>query len=143
MTSPGRRCSCAGLLVAVDQLRRRRRTPEPSDDGVEAEVALRVGADPERAARLDAALRTLGRRPADARVVTCPAVYAATIDDTAVVLHLAPAELDPPARGRAQDDGRALGAARVADRSAVPRATRSRRTRASSRSGGTPPVPTC
>ena len=94
----------AGLLVAIDQLRRRRRTPEPSEAAVEAEVALRVGADPERAARLDAGLRTLGVALRGAGR-DLPGVYAAAVDDTSVTLHLAPPSHDAPAPWTGSADG--------------------------------------
>ena len=49
----------AGLLGALAAERRRRRGSTPDPEALEAEVALRVGADPDRAARLDRALRGL------------------------------------------------------------------------------------
>lgn len=95
----------AGLLLAVDQLRRRRRTAEPSSEAVETEVALRVGADPGRAVLLDRSLRGLARRTAETRS-DLPAVYAAVVGDDAVTLHLAPAAPDAPHPWRAVDGGR-------------------------------------
>jgi hypothetical protein len=94
----------AGVIAALEHLRRRRRTAEPSDAAVELEVALRVGADPDRAAALDRSLRHLvavlresGR--------DLPGVYAATVDN-AVTLHLAPADAAAPTPWVAEDDGR-------------------------------------
>lgn len=110
---------CAGLLVAIDQLRRRRRTPEPSEGAIEAEVALRVGADPERAARLDAALRTLGAT-LQSSGRNLPALYAATIDDASLVLHLAPPEPHAPAPWVAEAEG-ARWVLRATDRTPAPR----------------------
>ncbi|MEN0128127.1 MAG: hypothetical protein AAGC49_01715 [Brevundimonas sp.] len=95
----------AGLLAAVVALRRRRRTPAPGDDAVEMEVALRVGADPERARRLDAGLRELSALRSAAGL-ELPAVYAASIDDSRLTVHLAPADPNAPAPWRASDDGR-------------------------------------
>ena len=95
----------AGLLVAVDQLRRRRRTTEPSEEAVELEVALRVGADPDRAASLDRCLRHLGGMLRESGR-DLPGVYAATVDDRSVTLHLAPAEPDAPPPWQAEEDGR-------------------------------------
>ncbi|WP_165367975.1 hypothetical protein [Phytoactinopolyspora endophytica] len=95
----------AGLLASIEIVRRRRRTPEPGDDGVEAEVALKIGADPDRARWLDHALRSL--------VVACrdigqplPASYAAVVDDEHVELLLAPARGAAPAPWAVEDDGR-------------------------------------
>ena len=95
----------AGLLAAVEGLRRRRRTDEPSDDAVELEVALRVGADPERAQRLDRALRQLAATLRDTGR-DLPGAYAAVIGDTDLTLHLAPAQTPAPAPWRAEEDGR-------------------------------------
>jgi hypothetical protein len=95
----------AGLLAAVVALRRRRRTPQPGQDATEMEVALRVGADPARASRLDSALRGL----AALRVAAgqeLPAVYAARIDDAELTVFLSPADSTAPAPWRATDDGR-------------------------------------
>ncbi|RHA43825.1 hypothetical protein [Cellulomonas rhizosphaerae] len=95
----------AGLLAAVVALRRRRRTPQPGPDATEMEVALRVGADPARARRLDTSLRHLaGLRAAAGQEL--PAVYAASIDDTALTLFLAPADVHAPEPWTASDDGR-------------------------------------
>ncbi|WP_051681536.1 bacterial transcriptional activator domain-containing protein [Cellulomonas sp. HZM] len=95
----------AGLLAAVVAVRRRRRTPEPGDDAVEMEVALRVGADPVRARRLDTGLRQLSAARATAGL-ELPPVYAASIDDAVLTVFLAPGDTKPPAPWTASDDGR-------------------------------------
>jgi hypothetical protein len=95
----------AGLLAAVETARRRRRMPEPDDDAVEAEVALRVGADPDRVARLDGALRLLAGACAD-RELPLPPVYAALVDSTGIELLIAPAAADAPAPWQVLDEGR-------------------------------------
>lgn len=94
----------AGLLAAIERLRRRRRTSEPSESAVEVEVALRIGATPGRAAMLDGGLRHLAGLLAELGR-DLPGVYAAQVSDTSVTLHLAPAALDAPAPWQASDDG--------------------------------------
>ncbi|GEK22907.1 LysM peptidoglycan-binding domain-containing protein [Cellulomonas xylanilytica] len=96
----------AGLLVAVDQLRRRRRTDEPSPDAVEVEVALRIGADPQRAILLDRGLRQLaeGLRAAGHEL---PGVFGAVVDDTGVELRLSPPSTAAPAPWRVLGTGAA------------------------------------
>ncbi|MGH8824309.1 MAG: hypothetical protein ACRDVN_07530 [Jiangellaceae bacterium] len=95
----------AGILATIEAVRRRRRTPEPGDDAVEVEVALRIGADPDRARWLDHALRSLASaRQAAGR--TLPPVYAAIVDGDSVEIMLAPASSDAPAPWQALDDGR-------------------------------------
>ncbi|NDL58920.1 hypothetical protein [Phytoactinopolyspora mesophila] len=95
----------AGVLAAIELVRRRRRTPQPGDDEADAEVALRVGADPDRARWLDYALRSLAAacRESD---VPLPPVYAVFVDNTAVELMLAPARPEAPAPWSVSDDGR-------------------------------------
>lgn len=95
----------AGLLAAVETARRRRRLPEPADAAVEAEVALRVGADPDRASWLDRALRMLahGCREQHAPL---PPVYAAVVDAESVDLLLAPPVATAPAPWQVLDEGR-------------------------------------
>lgn len=91
---------CAGLLAAIETVRRRRRTPEPEPDEVETEVALRIAADPDRASRLDVALRSLpasGHRP--------PSVYSVVVDEDGIELKLAPAMPEAPEPWEAHDDG--------------------------------------
>lgn len=95
----------AGLLASLELVRRRRRTGEPSDPAVEMEVALRVGADPSRARRLDRALRQLAAA-CGAAGRPLPSVYAARIDDTSLELRLSPADAGAPSPWRAGDDGR-------------------------------------
>ncbi|GEL98897.1 LysM peptidoglycan-binding domain-containing protein [Cellulomonas terrae] len=96
----------AGLLVAVDQLRRRRRTNEPSPDAVEVEVALRIGADPQRAILLDRGLRQLAEnlRAAGREL---PGVFGAVVDDTGVELRLSPPSTTAPAPWRVLGTGAA------------------------------------
>lgn len=94
----------AGLVVAVERLRRRRRTSEPSEEGVEMEVALRVGADPARAALLDRGLRQLAAALHGAGR-DLPGVYSVLVADTTVELRLAPPAGDAPAPWRAQASG--------------------------------------
>jgi hypothetical protein len=95
----------AGLLAAVEVVRRRRRTPEPDDDAVEAEVALRVGADPQRAAALDRALRLLAAG-CQAAGRALPPVFAAIVGDDRIEVLIAPASPNAPSPWQALDDGR-------------------------------------
>jgi hypothetical protein len=95
----------AGLLAAIEMVRRRRRTPEPDDDAVETEVALRIGADPDRAGWLDQALRQLASA-CGAQGRRLPPVYAAVVDNSSVELRLAPATAEAPEPWEAVDDGR-------------------------------------
>ncbi|QHT57957.1 hypothetical protein GXP71_18960 [Cellulomonas sp. H30R-01] len=93
-----------GLLAALDRLRRRNRTGEPSDDAVELEVALRVGADPRRALLLDRGLRQLAAaHRATGRPL--PGVVAAVVSDDALELRLSPSRPDAPAPWQAAADG--------------------------------------
>ena len=95
----------AGLLGALLAERRRRRSAAPDGDALEAEVALLVGADRERADRLDRALRGLS---ATCRVEqrALPPVFAVSVDDETIDLRLAPASADAPAPWTPVDDGR-------------------------------------
>lgn len=79
--------------------------PEPDDDSVEAEVVLRIGADPERAAFLDRSLRALAAACQE-RGLPLPPVYAATIDDAGIELLVAPAATEAPSPWRVLDEGR-------------------------------------
>lgn len=91
----------AGALAAE---RRRRRGTDPGDDALEAEVRLLVGADPERVQRLDHALRALSGT-CRAERVALPQVYAASVDDDAVELRVAPPAPTAPAPWSALDGG--------------------------------------
>lgn len=95
----------AGLLVALETARRRRRIPHPGGDQLEAEVALRIGADPDRARWFDHALRSLAHSCRE-RGVPLPAVYAALVDSTAVELLVAPPQAPAPEPWVADEDGR-------------------------------------
>ncbi|PZF80510.1 BTAD domain-containing putative transcriptional regulator [Jiangella anatolica] len=95
----------AGVLAALELVRRRRRTPEPGGDEVEAEVALRIGADPDRARWLDHALRQLAAGCQEAGR-PLPPVYTAVVDSTSVELLLAPARADAPEPWSVLDEGR-------------------------------------
>jgi Bacterial transcriptional activator domain len=94
----------AGLLVAVERLRRRRRTTEPSGPAVELEVALRVGADPGRAALLDRGLRQLAESLGSVGR-DLPGAYSVLVDDTSLELRVAPASAEAPAPWQAQESG--------------------------------------
>ncbi|MEU0093632.1 hypothetical protein [Kribbella sp. NPDC006257] len=95
----------AGLLtlLLVERYRRRGRDPEPA--ATAAEVALRVGADPDRSEALDRALRGLVRQ-CDAIDVPLPPLFAAVLDDQAVELLLSIPRTDCPAPWQAIDEGR-------------------------------------
>ncbi|WP_322936905.1 hypothetical protein [Nocardioides bizhenqiangii] len=83
----------AGALAAE---RRRRRGADPSTSQIEAEVAMLVGADIDRAERVDRALRRLVVS-ARAEGIPLPPVYAVTVDDDEIELRIAPAATNPPA----------------------------------------------
>lgn len=91
----------AGALAAE---RRRRRGTDPGDDALETEVRLLVGAEPERVRRLDHALRALSGT-CRAERVALPQVYAASVDDDAVELRVAPPAPTAPAPWSALDGG--------------------------------------
>jgi hypothetical protein len=95
----------AVLLGALLVERRRRRGRAPSGEALEAEVALRVGADPDRAERLDAALRGLSASCRNEQTAL-PAVFAVTVTDESIDLLLAPPRTDAPAPWTPVDDGR-------------------------------------
>ena len=95
----------AVVLGALLAERRRRRGRAPSGDALEAEVALRVGADPERAEWLDAALRGLSASCRNEQT-SLPAVFAVTVSDESTDLLLAPPRTDAPAPWMPVDDGR-------------------------------------
>ncbi|UMG93295.1 hypothetical protein [Nocardioides sp. TF02-7] len=92
----------AGALLAE---RRRRRGLDLADDEVDTEVALLVGADLERAERVDRALRRLAVS-ARAEGVPLPPVYALTVDDDAIELRIAPAAPTAPTPWTPLKDGR-------------------------------------
>ena len=72
----------------------------PQPDAGELERLLRIGADPDRAERLDAALRSLSALSAP------PAPYAAGVDDEAVTLFLSRPMPQAPRPWRARREGR-------------------------------------
>ena len=90
-------------LLLVERYRRRGRDPEAA--AAAAEVALRVGADPERANALDRAMRGLVGQ-CDAAGLPLPPLFGALVDDGGIELLLAPAQDNPPAPWQALDDGR-------------------------------------
>lgn len=94
-----------GLLAAIDRLRRRRATEEPSDDAVEVEVALRIGSDPQRALLLDRGLRQLAHA-VQAAGSDLPGVFAVAVDDVALELRLSPPAPTAPAPWHVLDSGR-------------------------------------
>ena len=98
----------AGLLGAVDAVRRRRRTLEPGPEEIDAEVALRIGADPDRVILLDTALRALATAQSEqpGTGATLPAAYAAVVGDDYVELRISPPRTDAPAPWRIQQEGR-------------------------------------
>ncbi len=87
----------AGMVVALSRRRPRSSDGDPVDD---VETALRLAADVEAARFVDQTLRALsGELTAAGR--SLPAVYAATLTDSAFHLHMAPAESEgPPAPWR-------------------------------------------
>ncbi|MCM0621273.1 hypothetical protein [Nocardioides bruguierae] len=95
----------ASLMTALAARRRRGAGTEPDDDALEAEVALRAGADHDRVTRLDLALRSLSAA-CRAERVALPPVFAATVDDEAVELRVAPATTAAPAGWSVHDEGR-------------------------------------
>lgn len=95
----------AGVLGALAAERRRRRGAAPDPGALEAEVALRVGADGGRAAWLDQALRGLSAT-CRAEQTALPPVFAALVDDDTIDLRIAPARTDAPAPWTAADEGR-------------------------------------
>jgi hypothetical protein len=94
----------AGLLGVLLMARRRRRGVDPAPAASEAEVWLRVGADPVRASWLNRALRSL---PAACREagVPLPHVYAAVLDDAALELMVSPHATQAAAGWTAVADG--------------------------------------
>ena len=80
----------------------------PRPDAGELERLLRIGADPDRAERLDTALRSLSALSAP------PAPYAAGVDDEAVTLFLSRPMPQAPQPWRARREGRIWALARDA-----------------------------
>lgn len=96
----------SGLLAALlFQRRRHHGGAEPDPDAMNAEVALRAGADDDRAAFLDLALRSLAAACAAGRA-SLPPLFAARVSDETVELLLAPSRADAPTPWEAVDDGR-------------------------------------
>ena len=95
----------ASLAGAIAAERRRRRGADLSASEIETEVALLVGADLDRAERVDRALRRLAVT-AQAEGVALPPVYAVTVDDDEIELRIAPAAPNPPAPWIPLKDGR-------------------------------------
>ncbi|KAA1427199.1 BTAD domain-containing putative transcriptional regulator [Nocardioides antri] len=95
----------ASLAAALAAERRRRRGANVAASEIEAEVAMLVGADTDRAERVDRALRRLAVS-ARADGVPLPPVYAVTVDDDEIELRIAPAAPSPPAPWIALKEGR-------------------------------------
>lgn len=104
----------AGLLAALLAERRRRRGAAPDDDALEAEVGLLVGADQERAAWLDRALRGLSATSRNEQLPLPPA-FAVVVDDDHLDLRLAPAREHAPAPWTPLDEGRTWRLSRDAE----------------------------
>ncbi|MBF4161777.1 LysM peptidoglycan-binding domain-containing protein [Nocardioides acrostichi] len=103
-----------GVLSLLAAERRRRRSTDPSGDALDTEVALRAGADPDRAAWLDRALRSLAAQCRTERIAL-PQVFAATVTDDVVELRLAPAAPQAPAPWSTLEGGRRWRLERTAD----------------------------
>lgn len=104
LSSAGLLAAC--LLGALGARRLRRGGgSQPVGDAVEAEVGLRVGADTDRAAWLDAALRGLAVH-CDQSGVRLPPAYAAVVDDERLELWITPARTDAPDPWTVAEDGR-------------------------------------
>lgn len=95
----------ASLAGAIAAERRRRRGADLSAADLDTEVALLVGADLDRAERVDRALRRLAVT-APAEGIALPPVYALTVDDAEIELRIAPAAPRPPAPWIALKEGR-------------------------------------
>jgi hypothetical protein len=91
------------MLLMVERYRRRGRDPEPA--AAAAEVALRVGADPERSDALDRVMRALVRQ-CEAAGMPLPSLFGALVDDTGIELLLAPPQEKVPPPWQALDNGR-------------------------------------
>ena len=99
----------AGVLAALATARRARsrvvRLMPPGGAAADAEVAVRVGAAPERAEFLDLALRDLAAELSAEGRELLP-VYCALVSDEALELRAAPPVLEPAGLWRVSDDGR-------------------------------------
>lgn len=104
----------AVLLGALLAERRRRRGQTLTDAEVETEVALRVGADVDRTAWLDRALRGLSAACRSERT-NLPQVYAVVLTDDAIELKIAPPVAQAVAPWSAHDSGRTWRLERAAD----------------------------
>lgn len=95
----------AAMLTALLLERRRRRGLQVSGEEAETEVALRIGADLERATWLDASLRSLS---AGCRTngLALPPVYAAAVSDDRIELRITGSHHQAPEGWRVEDDGR-------------------------------------
>lgn len=93
------------VLGALLVERRRRGARGVGPEDAETEVALRVGADPERTARLDRALRSLSAACGE-HDVPLPPVYAAEVSDQRIALRLAGQHHGAPGSWTVEDDGR-------------------------------------
>ncbi|WP_322749095.1 MULTISPECIES: bacterial transcriptional activator domain-containing protein [unclassified Frankia] len=82
----------AGVVVALAGRRTRASTDDPIEN---IETALRLAADVGAARFVDQALRVLSAKLTTAGR-TLPSVYAATLTDSTLLLHIAPAEADEP-----------------------------------------------
>ena len=104
--------AAAALMVLAGE-RSRRRGVDPTDDELEAEIALRVGADTDRVVWLDQALRGLSAS-CRAERIPLPAVYALTVSDEAIELRMAPGQPHAPAPWTPLEEGRRWRLTRVA-----------------------------
>lgn len=96
----------AMLLLALAARRARHGGGQPAlGDALEVEVGLRVGADVDRVRWLDRSLRGLSDACRQAKVAL-PPLYAVTVSDDAIELHLTPARQDAPDPWVVQDEGR-------------------------------------
>jgi nucleoid-associated protein YgaU len=115
----------AGVLAALATARRARsrvvRLVPPGGDAADAEVAVRVGAAPERAEFLDLALRDLAAELSAEGRELLP-VYSALVSDDALELRVAPPVLAPAGLWQVSDDGRRW----TLERSAIETSTASR-----------------
>lgn len=101
--------TAASVLALLTRRRRYGSWRFPDSDAGELERLLRVGADPERAGRLDTALRSLSDLAAP------PEPYAAGVDDSAVILFLTRGVPEAPAPWRTRKEGRIWELPREAD----------------------------